>query len=95
MIDLNAIFVVILGIILLIRAWSMRNYTLINTNNSKVGFWTYFNESFSPTGFVKLLILIPIGKINKDISNYRLVGNFLTFVAYLLVIWIILYNVIL
>lgn len=94
MIDLNAIFAVILGIILLIRAWSLRNYILINTNNSKIGFWTYFSESFSPAGFVRLLILIPIGKINDDISNFRLVGNVLTLMAYLLVIWIILYNVI-
>lgn len=91
--DLNAIYITILGIVLLVRRYLLINLRLINQGQDKISFAKAFNSFLSPTGFLFLLILIPIKK-NKD-SNVKSVFwiNLFTILGYLIIIWIIMVNI--
>lgn len=84
--DINAIFAAILGILLLIRGWWVKNYFRMKKGENKLSFGNYFNMILSPTGFITLLLILPVSKPFSRI-------NILTFFIYLYILAFILYKV--
>ena len=85
--DLNAIFAVILGLLLIIRSWLVTNYRNINKGEQGISFVNFFNSTFSPTGFIKLFLVIPMP--GSSLSKI----NILTYFIYLFVITFVVFKI--